>query len=517
MAYDPLTIFAQAKMAAAKAPDTPAPPKKEWTLKDADPNSPDPGERGIAAVMGFGGGLIGRTLKFALEEKLKSDAYRDSIPTPRSFFFQVPGTEIEAAKSVPSGRTIKEIIQKTQGTPTEFPQRSRLLGVFDVSARPQSWPKTEKAFIGAAKEPYHAYEKLKDMQKSVDGFIAKHQLAEKGVTINPRRGPITYSAKSNYNPLTKRVTLDRIGKAHALHELGHAADYTGSRIGKARRFIEPLLLSSARVAIPAAIIAGDQIKELIPGSIDDKAIDFMQRNAPALVAGTLAATKLYPELKASILAARYIRETEGPKAAREMIRRTLRPGFQRYLVNAIPAVIGMSLAKRYMANARKEKEDKAKLEKLKKTAGLADIVAPTLRALRSNVKDLTHVGRQIGRQSADIVYDGKVLSSLGRAAKTVGTSPQFAFSAYSAGVPAALASLYFYGAPSGKIVRKHIHEEELNTSVPMAGTKKVPLVQSSSEDWREKHPLRYAGLVGLGAAFAGGVMSKLYADLARVL
>ena len=42
----------------------------------------------------------------------------------------------------------------------------------------------------------------------------------------------------------------------------------------------------------SAMIAGDRIKEMIPGTIDDRAIEFMQNHAPEIMGATLAATQL---------------------------------------------------------------------------------------------------------------------------------------------------------------------------------------------------------------------------------
>src|SRR5690606_41685263 len=62
-----------------------------------------------------------------------------------------------------------------------------------------------------------------------------------------------------------------IDKEKVLHELGHAADFTGSRLGKIRGWAGPAISRGVSVALPIALVAGDRIKEMMPGTIDDKA------------------------------------------------------------------------------------------------------------------------------------------------------------------------------------------------------------------------------------------------------
>lgn len=250
---------------------------------------------------------------------------------------------------------------------------------------------------------------------------------------------------------------------------------------------------------------------------------------------TLAATSLYPEAKASILAVNHINKVEGKAAARVAMRR-LGPAFGTYLLGAVPAVVGMMLAKKYMAEARKDKSMTAdlvdqKIEEFEKEAGIGKILSE-LKAIpqvignlavdgarfgRSTGRDLAHLGKQIGQQSNQMIHDPGRMKKIVQAAKDVGTSPEFVQGAFAAALPSATTALYLYGTRSGGEIRKRL--DPVDKEIAYSNSRKgVSFVSSrADEQWREAHPKLFAGLVGMGAAMSAGIMSKLFSDLARVL
>jgi hypothetical protein len=342
-------------------------------------------------------------------------------------------------------------------------------------------------------------------------------LADKGVRLNLQGGLFSGLGGGSFIPATKEVFLPRLGAESVLHELGHAADFT-TPVGKVRGLLGPAIDNAARVALPVAIIAGDEIKKKIPGTIDDKAISFMQENAPALTAATLAATTLYPEAKASLLAINHIRSMEqmgsrfAPPGSTAKAVRRLAPLFGSYLLSTVPAVIGMSLAKRYIQQHRMEKEAGI----VGRTIGnIKDYASDTARSIWNDVTDAAmeaaSASRQIGTQTAEILQSGEALKRISAAAKHVGTSPEFVYGAIGAGLPAGLGALYVYGTPSGRTLQEHAAKS------PTHPYKEELHVDSRfEEEWKRRNPLRYAGLVAAGAALSGGVMAKLMGDLRRI-
>lgn len=389
--------------------------------------------------------------------------------------------------------------------------KTKLLGLLDVTSRLRPIES-----LSQAKDVAKTTEKLVEIQGVVDSFIDRHNLADKGVRLSVKGGPLNSILGNRYNPFTKEVHLPRVGKEHVLHELGHAADYTAGRVGRFRAFAEPILQRSALVALPIALVAGDRIKELLPGTIDDRAIEFMQNHAPEIMGATLAATSLYPEAKASFLAVSHIAKTEGNAAARSALKRLL-PAFGTYVLGAIPAIVGMSLARKYMREAREEKaalggEIEQQMRDLEKTGS---IVRDLLLDAKSAVQDIGHVGGEIARSTAALFKGPNLGSKVVAAAKDVGTSPSFVYGALSTALPAAMGALYVYGTESGKEIRSRIHPEQLKKE--MLGRKELPLAGHTSESWREQNPLRFAGLVAAGAALSGGIITRFFTDLQRVL
>lgn len=487
---DPRSVFMTAKAASELAPTTAStlPPEPETRT-----TSLDPGERAIASLVAAGSApLVRRLALLGGSWALGGIADKDSVPWNNAI--QVRGAP-SIAEAVPGVKP------------------SKLMGLFNVSSRVR-----EVTGPDDIAELNRVANKIPEIQHVVDSFIEKHDLARKGVRMNFHGGLL---GGNYYNPGTKEVFLKDVGRDKVLHELGHAADFTGSRMGRIRGKFGPILERGAYAALPIALIAGDRIKEMLPGTIDDKAISFMQDHAPAIMGATLAATQLYPEAKASGLALQHIAKTEGPAAARAAFKR-LGPAWATYLLGVIPPIVGMALARKYMREARAEKES----EEIEKVGGaMREFLGGAGDFIRETGKDLHHVGKQITTQSAEMISHPGMGKRVLEAAKNVGTSPDFVNGALSAAIPATLGALYLYGTEGGKHIRDRIHpsdrtnfiagrhDYELVNTIPT----KLPGLHLAHEKWREEHPMRFAGLVALGSALAGGIAMKMMADLRRVL
>lgn len=521
MEKDPLSFFLSEKKAAADAPSTSLDvPKQKPFTADPDPESLDPGERAMAGLLAAGGGVVGGAVQWVANSALSNAAFAGAEDVTR------------LSQRHPSQK-MTGIWNPKPGNP-----RGKVLGLFDVEARMPKQPAGVSADAERIMRGQHAKHPLtkkvfaqaeaeKNIAKTVDSFIDKHNLARKGVSLNLRHGPINM-AGPRYEIPTKRVYLPSISKELALHELGHAADYTKGRLGKLRGFAEPLLMRGATIALPVALIAGDRIAELLPGTADDRAIKFMQDHAPEIMGATIAATTLYPEGKASVLALQHIAKTEGRAAAIKSLKK-LGPAWATYALGAIPAIVGLSLARKYMRNARGEKAEtedliSAKMRELEKTSGFFSSLNPMsfiregvpaiAREVRSSAKDVGHVGKQIAQQARAMSNQPGMARRIGSAAKEVGTDPAFVHGALNAALPAAMASLYLYGSHSGKEIRQRMDTEQIR-SVSRGGVGSSE--DKANDEWREKNPLLFAGLVAAGAAMSGGIMTKFFSDLARVL
>lgn len=496
---DPLSAFLHEKVA-AEVPST-AESVRPFT-KDPDPESHDPGERAFAALMASSGGaLVSKIVPMLGNMGLRTLASHDDVSYPRSLM---------PANSV---RTIDEAFD------VAAPPKSKLMGLWDVTSRRSEarGPFVPLELTGGqrvSKNDALAAIKLQEIQGVVDSFINKHDLTRKGVRLNMHQGPLSFVSGNRYDHLTKQVFLPDISKEQVLHELGHAADSTGSRLGKIRNLAAPVIQRGVTVALPLALIAGDAIKEKIPGTIDDRAISFMQDHAPEIMGATLAATQLYPEAKASYLAYKHIAQTEGREAARAALKKFI-PMWGTYLLGAVPAVVGMALARKYMRQAREEREGNDSV----KVAGLLGEVAGYAKNIGHGAleagKDVLHVGKAVGQQTLSMLKEPGLASRVGRAAKEVGASPEFVYGALSTAMPAALGSLYLYGTESGKMLRERIDPDHHDTFATVQG--RAPVALKASEEWREQHPARFAGLVAAGAALSGGIIAKFLSDLQRVL
>lgn len=346
-------------------------------------------------------------------------------------------------------------------------------------------------------------DRLGEIHQTVDSFIDKYNLPAKGVRITAKGGLHSITG-GEYRIPTREVIVPGFGKEVLLHELGHAADYTGSRMGRARGLLEPLLRHAATAIVPAALVAGDHIARAIPGTIDDDAIRFLQDHAPAAVAATLAATTLYPEAKASLLALKHIKEVEG-SASMWRSAKPLAMNLGSYVIGAIPLIVGASLARRYLQEKRGEKPQRFPLEK---KAGFGkDLVYALGEAGKAGYQYAKGTAQSFGELAKEVAHDPHKTERILSAAKTVGTSPEFVNGALLAAIPATIGAMYLYGTESGGIVREHV--------VPkVRGYKPVP---AEKEKWREGHPLAFAGMVGLGAALSGGILAKLHFDLQKIV
>lgn len=476
---DPLDFFHGVKVAAdERVPGRPAIKNRQST---------DAGERAIAGIAAVSS-LSSKAVPWIADAALQHIGELDDVPWPGE-----PMTGLKRLGAL-AGETKQP--------------KTKLMGLIPVSARPTRVSPYKQDAIDAIRM-------LGDIIPTVDDFIDKHKLPEKGVRLSLYRGPL--SGQPGYRFLEKRVHLPQLSQHSVLHELGHAVD-ASTPVGKARYFGGPIVRNAMMAAIPLAFVAGDEIKRMIPGTVDDKAISFLQENAPSLTAATLAATDLYPEFKASAIALKHIKNTQGIEAAKAAAKR-LGPLFLSSFTSFVPAVIGMALAKKYMREEGAEEKgiserQRQALSELEKAG--ADEMHPIMRQFQSWYDDVAHVGEEIADGSKKLVTEPGRLRRIAGAAKTIGTSPQFIHGALATAVPATLGALYLYSTRSGKTIRErtpegkrpgymtHLHPERLVAS-------KV------NESWRERNPLKFAGLVGLGAALSGGVLSKFFSDLHKVL
>lgn len=498
---DPLDWFTHEKVA-AQAPELDGVAQPYRIPRDIDPNSHDPGERALAGILSVAGSMSAKVTPIVGRLIGQSVVNRASK--------EWEGTPIQGASSFQDARRMM-VDRLTDDEPIHL--KNRVLGLFDIDQTHPSYAEMAGRDPRVGELLGAQYNHLGELSEVVDSFIDKHDLARKGVKINLQNGPISGMGGGRYLPQTKEVYLPNVGPELALHELGHAADYT-TRMGKFRSYAEPVLSKGVMAALPIALAAGDHIKEMIPGTIDDKAIEFMQQHAPGIMAGTLAATSLYPEAKASILAIRHIRDLERlgqqPVGSTMRAAKRLAPLFGSYVLGAIPAVVGMALAKKYMNQARAEKQElrehaARQFESIEKSAGIV-----------SGLRAITDVGHQVGKSAIDIMRQPHTLRRIGRAAKDVGTSPEFIHGALGAALPATLGALYMYGTPGGNEVRARLHPEtrdRLLKHKPMD----IGAGAHVNERWRNEHPLRFAGLVAMGAALSGGILSRFLHDLTRTL
>lgn len=481
---NPLELFLSEKAAAI----TDAPRMPSSMEQQSAQTLSDPGERALAGIAAVSGHMINKVVPPVGGIILSSMAREGAVEVPH-------GVRHEVAR-------LDEFKYDSPKKTTDF------MGLFRIKPRPYLTAAGLKRDIVTA-PPF--IEELTRTTDLVDSFIDKHNLGKEGVRIRLTGSWIDRVSGPSYDFATKRVTLPELSAETALHELGHARDYTKSRFRNLRKVFESAGNRAALVGIPAALIAGDEIKKMFPGTIDDKVIGFVQENAPEITAATLAATTLYPEAKASAYAIKHIAQHEGKDAAIRAAKKLL-PAYGTYLLGVIPAVVGMSLARKYMRQARAEKPEAEKSAAARAQKSALKEIGEMFHSIAAETgADLANVSKQIGSGMVEVLKDKNLPHRLARSARQVGTSPEFAWGALSSAIPAATGSLYLYGSGPGRAVRQRMAEEQ---------TKKITGHPPGSEDveaWRERNPGRFAGLVAMGAALSGGVLAKLVSDIGRAL
>lgn len=201
--------------------------------------------------------------------------------------------------------------------------------------------------------------KMKDLADLSESMLQERGLKDK-VTVNLSSG----LGKNYYNPIAKSVNVGTAAPSVALHEIGHAADYKNSLVKTVARRLPHL---AALTAVPASYGYGDYIKEKIPGSVDDKVIDFIQKHPFATTLAGYGSSTLYPEAKASFLAWKHMKNKRSLAYANKAALRELAPAFGTYMLGAVPALAVAGVAKMLYEGSKRKP---AKKKGIKKKAGL---------------------------------------------------------------------------------------------------------------------------------------------------
>ncbi len=333
-------------------------------------------------------------------------------------------------------------------------------------------------------------------------MLDKYKLPEKGVTLSFRSTPLTSIRGPRYLPSTKEIILPEIGKETILHEIGHAAHMTKPGAG-AFNLLRKILSTGANHAVPMALVAGDEMKKLFPGKVDDKVIDFVQQNAPAIIASTYAAAEVYPEVQATTRAVSHVYKTEGAAAAKSLFKKLL-PPLMGSALPIIPAVVGMGLAKKWH---RETKEKREKLEEMiSKEAGVWGDIKTISRMLGDHTSNLVS---QVGQQTAKLLKSpgDEAMKRLYESGKNVVGSREFASGAAIAGIPSAL---FAYASYNNPYARTYIEKQRKLGK----GSHKSEIKYHQA---RQKDNLMAPAVIGITAALSGGFLKKLFSDIQRVL
>lgn len=489
-------------------------PKEDVEGESEERDEIDPGEQAIIGLSALSGNVLANRLQIGGQWLLGRTGFAGS-------------TQVPVSPPISGMKTPSEYLSKH---PSEYAKAQAGKGTKVFGGLIDYKPQTS-TFMGSPIGPLEDIRinqtealtsKIRESRDVVDSFIREKKLTEKGVRINITRGSASGRIGPHYNLASKRVVMPAYSKELMLHELGHAFDYNaplgigkGKSLGKVRKWVVPSLGRAALTALPMALVAGDEIAEALPGTLDDRAINFMQDNAPQIMGATLAATTLWPEAKASYYALQHIAKKEGPAAAKASLKK-LAPLYGTYMLGAIPAIVGMALARKYMNEARKVKGEQ------RKEAGIIDKGMRTGKWLGNEVlaavgetlfaaRDKVHTFKQLGQSAANFAAEPGRTKRLVGAAKEIGTSPEFLFGAVSSAVPAAAAATYLYATKPGEVARRKLDDQTLEGFAPTSGMK-----HSEEQSWREENPLLFASLVGLGAAMSGGILTKYFSDLSRV-
>lgn len=220
---------------------------------------------------------------------------------------------------------------------------------------------------------------------------------------------------------------------------------------------------------------GDQIKEKIPGSVDDKVIDFLQENPVATGLAGYGLATLYPEARASYSALKHVLKHRGKAEMMKDLKRTLGPAYGTYLAGALPVAAGYGLAKKYKSSLKEKEKKKAKK----------------------------------GQEKA--------------AAITPEDIKAFAAGAAVAGIPTGLAAYYQHGTKGGRTIND-IDEERIRRNVSSRlgqglGAKAYARAKKTNE-FMERHPVGAAvatgGAIGLLSGLLTAVMMKDMGALKKV-
>lgn len=204
-------------------------------------------------------------------------------------------------------------------------------------------------------------EELTDLASLGDSFIKKHKLDEKGVVSKVDLKARNWGPR--YNSVSNKVHISTSSPSIALHELGHAADYSGK--GGIVKAIARNMAGGATLGIvPVSMIYGDAIKNKIKGTADDKVIDFINAHPYLSTSVGVGLNPLYSEGKASFLALKHIAEEKGTTEALRVAKKVLGPAWGTYATAlALPAfgtVGGIHLMKS-IQNKNKMKKEAARV------------------------------------------------------------------------------------------------------------------------------------------------------------
>ena len=348
----------------------------------------------------------------------------------------------------------------------------------------------------------------KGVAASVDKMIDSYKLSEKGVRMNLTRGPWSAMMGPSYNTVSKEVVLPWVNEAYITHELGHAA-HLSNPVAKASNAARRAMFGGAMAAIPMAYLVGNEIKEMFPGEIDDKAVDFVQKHAPAIITATYAASELYPELQASARAIKHIRNTRGTQAAKQALKHLV-PAFGTYLAPLIPLAIGTSLAKKYYFDAKKGNDS------LEKESGLREGFGDFWSRYGPLLTEPAYIATQVAKQSTDLLRQdpNTILNRVAGAARHVVKSPEFISGAVGAGIPAAVLAYVYHNTPHGRLTKEKWRQIDEKGADPI---ERLQIAMDREEAKKKNNDITLPLITGMGAAMAGGFMRKTFSDLLRVL
>ena len=404
-------------------------------------------------------------------------------------------------------------IKKVQGVDIPIETLKIEEGMFDKTLKPQkilgglfeAHPRP-KVLGELTTDPDNTLQ-LAKMQKSVNSMLDRYSLPEKGVTLSLRAGPISKKLGPHYNVPNKEIVLPKLDKSIALHEIGHAAHLAkpGSMAAEVAR---RALSRGSMLGVPMAFIAGDEIKKMFPGEVDDKVVDFVQKHAPAIVASTYAAASIYPEVQATSRAISHVYKTEGASAAKKTAKR-LFPYLMSYTIPLVPSMVGIGLARKW------HREAKENQEKLEKTANPIKRMVDFADELRIHTGNLL---MQAGPQVGEILEQpmGEFMKTMYRTAKNVTGSPEFAAGAAVTGIPTAMISYLKLNTPHGHIYTDKKRELGLGAKSLPHGKGSLAAEIEYHKDKSKQDSITPA-IIGMTSAISGGFLAKLLTDISRVM